>query len=720
MSDSKRGKRSRSTPKSEKQSKVDVASSVGRKRRPKKSDENKEGKHSSRDSKSGHEARTNKESVLKDVGTVKADGKAEHEFSPETKKAAKEFFQQVKKYGFHHLRLQYNEIRLIPITQPSTAGTQAVELCRYKDVPCFDYNRVVLKDGEQNNFIHANIVDFPGLLLASIICTQGPIQATVPDFWRMCRQIIMLCNCVEMGKPKCFQYWPSEAGAVLEAGKFTITCTEKERKEKHFVISKLKVKLGSDTWSVTHRQWENWPDKSVPETPLAPYRLLEYARKGTTVVHCSAGVGRTGTLVALELIYRTLKKGEVPDVKAIVTELRTKRSHSVQTEDQYLYLFYATMQLLRFKAKDHIEISFLKRFVELYKVYLQKLLANGGKYLPLEATAEDWEETVRNKKKEDKPEDASPAPESTSPVSPLVVAVPTAGEESRPADDDYDKKPEKPADDKTEKRKKSKPKHDDEAKHEKKHDHHDSKKESKREKHDNHESKKEAKRESKWERKPELKHEDKEKDADDSKKRHKHSDAKKEHKEKVEAPDVYHKPKETMEPSSSVPEPQEAPKCHSPVHAHSPPKQARAAPVAAASAPAHHAPAAPAAPVQPAPASPAPAQHAPATPAGPAQHPPAAPQPAQPVPAAASPVAPPSVACGAFGAAANQSGYAQPTRPSTPPPPPPPPPKAEPKPEEHPKIIYHKPAGYTKVLAGSVPRFVPVVNPPPQDKNPPK
>ncbi|EFO12879.1 protein-tyrosine phosphatase [Loa loa] len=109
----------------------------------------------------------------------------------------------------------------IPPNMSHTAFDKNMKKNRYKDVICLDKTRVVLQNGE-SDYIHANHVKGDPFL-NPFICTQGPMQITVNDFWIMIMQekvsnIIMLCNVREEGKNKCFQYWPQDVGSSLTFG----------------------------------------------------------------------------------------------------------------------------------------------------------------------------------------------------------------------------------------------------------------------------------------------------------------------------------------------------------------------------------------------------------------------------------------------------------------------------------------------------------------------
>uniref|UniRef100_A0A0K0DAI8 Protein-tyrosine phosphatase n=1 Tax=Angiostrongylus cantonensis TaxID=6313 RepID=A0A0K0DAI8_ANGCA len=209
------------------------------------------------------------------------------------------------------------------------------------EVFCIDATRVVLTwPPGFCDYINANWIS--GVDKAKkFICTQGPVEKTVDDFWRMiwqekCRSIIMLCNITECGKSKCEQYWPLTAQHTVE-----------------------------------HFHWTDWPDRGVPRTTtLAIFRILRRVNRLTPcVVHCSAGIGRTGTVVGIDMVYRRLERGE-KDVSEymikkylayLVTELREMRHGAVQMDCQYVYM-HRILLVVAENLKVH---SILTRFLRL-------------------------------------------------------------------------------------------------------------------------------------------------------------------------------------------------------------------------------------------------------------------------------------------------------------------------------------------------------------------
>ncbi|GMR60334.1 hypothetical protein PMAYCL1PPCAC_30529, partial [Pristionchus mayeri] len=302
------------------------------------------------------------------------------------KNVFKEFVANSCKIGIQGLLAEFDDIKKQTQaigTTPKIAFDAHPDKNRYKDVFCVDGSRVVLKEGS-HDYIHANWVAVPDK--RQYICTQGPIAATIDDFWRMvwqekCKSIVMLCNIVECGKKKCEQYWPEAATQETVYGALTVKATAKSEFEKLMTVTNLTVTDGSETLEVEHIIWNNWPDRGVPSDVLTCFKLLDKLKKlSPTVIHCSAGIGRTGTIVGLDLILSRLKAGEVKTAKEvniatptklsnlphpIVIELRSKRHGSVQMDIQYLYIHRVVIALGL--SRKVVKDSEVKGFVDAYE-----------------------------------------------------------------------------------------------------------------------------------------------------------------------------------------------------------------------------------------------------------------------------------------------------------------------------------------------------------------
>uniref|UniRef100_A0A1I7TW45 Protein-tyrosine phosphatase n=1 Tax=Caenorhabditis tropicalis TaxID=1561998 RepID=A0A1I7TW45_9PELO len=231
---------------------------------------------------------------------------------------------------------------------------------RYKDVGCLDNNRVKLQNWS-HDYIHANYVATP-TNPKRFICTQAPLEKTCADFWFMCMQeqvehIFMLCNLLEKGAKKCFEYFPSKDKGTLEFEdkdqKITVKFEssnemkfEKSSKAKVIETVFLVEGPGGMSQKTTHYHWVDWPDRGVPAADMAILELLAKARvsKAPIVVHCSAGIGRTGSVVMIEYIMDQLLSGQqIEESDKILVKIREQRNNSIQTDQQYLFVHQILM-----------------------------------------------------------------------------------------------------------------------------------------------------------------------------------------------------------------------------------------------------------------------------------------------------------------------------------------------------------------------------------------
>ncbi|CAJ1087236.1 receptor-type tyrosine-protein phosphatase H-like isoform X1 [Xyrichtys novacula] len=232
---------------------------------------------------------------------------------------------------------------------------------RFNNVLPYDWCLVKLTsldaDG-MSDYINANYM--PGYNSSrEYIATQGPLPSTVNDFWRMIweqrvKGIVMVTNCKESGKTKCEQYWPGDQRPVL-CGELLVTMTN-EQQEPNWTLREftLKHKNYSEVCKVKHFHFTAWPDHRVPQGTevLIQFRGLvrqHIEREGTgapTVVHSSAGVGRTGTIIALDVLLQQLEKERAVGIYSFVHKMRLSRPYMVQTESQYVFLHQCIMDSL--------------------------------------------------------------------------------------------------------------------------------------------------------------------------------------------------------------------------------------------------------------------------------------------------------------------------------------------------------------------------------------
>ncbi|XP_036073194.1 receptor-type tyrosine-protein phosphatase H isoform X2 [Oryzias melastigma] len=238
---------------------------------------------------------------------------------------------------------------------------------RFTNVYPYDWCRVKLNSSgpsETLNYINASYL--PGYKNnREYIATQGPLPGTVKDFWRMIweqkvKRIAMVTNCVEGGRTKCERYWPENGNPGIY-GEISVTVrTEKKETNwtlRDFIVKNMKT---SEERTVKHFHFTAWPDHGVPESTdvLIQFRGLirqhidSDGSNAPTVVHCSAGVGRTGTLIALDVLLQQLDKEKAVGVKYFVKKMRFSRPYMVQTESQYVFLHQCIMDSLMFNTNN--------------------------------------------------------------------------------------------------------------------------------------------------------------------------------------------------------------------------------------------------------------------------------------------------------------------------------------------------------------------------------
>ncbi|KAM8812628.1 receptor-type tyrosine-protein phosphatase C [Rhynchonycteris naso] len=248
---------------------------------------------------------------------------------------------------------------------------------RYVDILPYDYNRVELSEinGDPgSNYINASYID--GFKEPrKYIAAQGPRDETVDDFWRMIWEqkatvIVMVTRCEEGNRNKCAEYWPSMEEGTREYGDVIVKISE-HKTCPDYIIQKFNIAHKKEKTSrreVTHIQFTSWPDHGVPDDP---HLLLKLRRRvnafsnffsGPILVHCSAGVGRTGTYIGIDAMLECLEAESKVDVYGYVVKLRRQRCLMVQVEAQYILIHQALVEYNQF-GETEVSLSELHPYL---------------------------------------------------------------------------------------------------------------------------------------------------------------------------------------------------------------------------------------------------------------------------------------------------------------------------------------------------------------------
>ncbi|XP_018805133.1 PREDICTED: tyrosine-protein phosphatase non-receptor type 9 isoform X5 [Bactrocera latifrons] len=285
-------------------------------------------------------------------------------------KTIEQIVQMVKEQGRKGLVKEYAEIRNRAPEGTFVYARMGNNLTknRYTDVLCYDHSRVVLSREDGEDYINANFVDGYKQKNA-YISTQGPLPKTSQDFWRMiweqhCLVVVMTTRVKERGRVKCGQYWEPTENSSLEFGNFHVRTLSIEINEDYTVASlELKNLKTDEIRNVSHWQFTSWPDYGVPSSAMAMLNFLQKVREkqasmvkalGDTwaghprgppiVVHCSAGIGRTGTFITLDICISRLEDVGTADIRGTVEKIRSQRAYSIQMPDQYVFCHLALIE----------------------------------------------------------------------------------------------------------------------------------------------------------------------------------------------------------------------------------------------------------------------------------------------------------------------------------------------------------------------------------------
>ncbi|XP_072888427.1 tyrosine-protein phosphatase non-receptor type 11b isoform X3 [Hemitrygon akajei] len=240
---------------------------------------------------------------------------------------------------------------------------------RYKNILPFDNTRVRLKEVDESvvgsDYINANNITNGknGDDCKNYIATQGCLQNTINDFWKMIYQenahvIVMTTKEIERGKCKCVRYWP-DVKTSTEYGMISVRNLE-ERMAQDYIVRDLEVMRrdrNERPRHVWHYQYLSWPDHGVPNEPGGVLSFLDQVNRtqqsipdtGPIIVHCSAGIGRTGTIIVIDMLISDISRQGLDcdiDIPKTIQIVRKQRSGMVQTEAQYKFIYMAVQQYI--------------------------------------------------------------------------------------------------------------------------------------------------------------------------------------------------------------------------------------------------------------------------------------------------------------------------------------------------------------------------------------
>ncbi|XP_034187138.1 protein tyrosine phosphatase 10D isoform X1 [Osmia lignaria lignaria] len=254
---------------------------------------------------------------------------------------------------------EFEELKHIGRDQPCTAADLPCNRPknRFTNILPYDHSRFKLQpvdDEEGSDYINANYV--PGHNSPrEFIVTQGPLHSTRDDFWRMVwesnsRAIVMLTRCIEKGREKCDHYWPMDTLPVYY-GDICVTILN-ETHYPDWSITEFMLCRGDVKRVIQHFHFTTWPDFGVPSPPQTLARFVRAFRERVRpdqrpiVVHCSAGVGRSGTFITLDRILQQILVSKYVDIFGIVWAMRKERVWMVQTEQQYICIHQCLLAVL--------------------------------------------------------------------------------------------------------------------------------------------------------------------------------------------------------------------------------------------------------------------------------------------------------------------------------------------------------------------------------------
>eukprot|EP00057_Strongylocentrotus_purpuratus_P013419 XP_011667893.1 PREDICTED: receptor-type tyrosine-protein phosphatase alpha-like [Strongylocentrotus purpuratus] len=245
-----------------------------------------------------------------------------------------------------------------PDIYPQTVAREQINFKknRYKNILPYDSARVkleVIDDIPHSDYFNASYIpsfDDDKAYIAS----QGPNKTSMDDFWRMVWQenvttIAMVTKLQEGDKIKCRQYWPDRKGQSVEFGTIKVELMELEPCTGG-VARRMVMRKGEESRRVTQFHFTEWPDKGVPKHTSSLLKFIKEVKADhgqythPLIIHCSAGVGRTGVVTSIDSVVAHAKRTRMVDVFNFVTNMRQKRPYMVQTQEQYAFIYGAVLE----------------------------------------------------------------------------------------------------------------------------------------------------------------------------------------------------------------------------------------------------------------------------------------------------------------------------------------------------------------------------------------
>ncbi|XP_017599673.1 PREDICTED: tyrosine-protein phosphatase non-receptor type 13 isoform X4 [Corvus brachyrhynchos] len=227
---------------------------------------------------------------------------------------------------------------------------------RYKNILPYDTTRVPL--GVEGGYINASFIHMPvGNEEFVYIACQGPLPTTVADFWQMvweqnCTVIAMMTQEVEGEKIKCQRYWPDVLNKTTMINDRLRLALVRLQQLKGFIIRVLELEeiQTGEVRHISHLNFIAWPDHDTPSQPDDLLTFISYMRhvhkSGPIITHCSAGIGRSGTLICIDVVLGLISRDLDFDISDLVRTMRLQRHGMVQTEDQYIFCYQVVLYVL--------------------------------------------------------------------------------------------------------------------------------------------------------------------------------------------------------------------------------------------------------------------------------------------------------------------------------------------------------------------------------------